>query len=134
MPERLAVDPPDAALLAVLLLRGAQTPGELRARTGRYHGFSGVAEVDARLGDLAGRSLVERLPRRPGEKEHRWRHLLSEDGGETTAGERAAGEEAAGEGAGGEAAPEGAPLDARLTVLEERVSRLESLVERLTGG
>ena len=126
MPERLEVDPPGAALLAVLLLRGAQTPGELRARTGRYHAFSGVAEVDARLGDLAGRGLVERLPRRPGEKEHRWRHLLSES---------AVGEEApAAADAAGEAAPEAFAPDARLAALEERVERLESLVERLTGG
>jgi len=115
VPERLSVDPPAAALLAVLLLRGSQTPGELRARTARYHEFSGVAEVEARLGELAGGGLVERLPRRPGEKEHRWRQLLS------------------GEDAAGEAAPEPPGLESRLAVLEERVDRLEALLDRLAG-
>jgi uncharacterized protein YceH (UPF0502 family) len=116
MPERLSVEPPAAALLAVLLLRGSQTPGELRARTARYHEFTGVAEVEARLGDLAGGGLAERLPRRPGEKEHRWRHLLSEDEG------------------GGEASPEAPALESRLSALEERVDRLEALLERLGGN
>ncbi len=77
--EALEVRPPELALLAVLMLRGEQTAGELRTRTARYRSFASPAEVVAVLDGLAGREqpLVARLGRRPGEKETRWRHLLS---------------------------------------------------------
>lgn len=77
--ETLGIGGADTALLAVLMLRGEQTPGELRTRTTRYHEFSDPAEVAARLADLAGRHepLVAQLERQPGEKESRWRHLLA---------------------------------------------------------
>ncbi len=76
--EMLGVEPAQAAVLAVLLLRGDQTAGELRTRTARYHDFSGVAEVGDVLAAMAAgdERLVQQLPRRPGEKESRWRHLL----------------------------------------------------------
>ena len=66
------------ALLAVLLLRGPQTAGELRTRTGRYCEFGALDEVVDELGALADREepLAERLERRPGEKESRYTHLL----------------------------------------------------------
>jgi uncharacterized protein len=64
------------AVLAELLLRGAQTPGELRARTPRMHEFVELAEVEQALRGLAERRLVEELPRQAGQKERRWRHLL----------------------------------------------------------
>ncbi|HTT87541.1 MAG TPA: YceH family protein [Acidimicrobiales bacterium] len=66
------------ALLSVLVLRGAQTPGELRARTERMVQFAGIDEVEAELEALAGRAtpLVERRPRLPGQKEDRYVHLL----------------------------------------------------------
>jgi len=68
------------ALLAVLMLRGPQTPGELRSRTERMVGFSDLHEVQAELDALATRSepLVLRLPRAPGRKEDRYHHLLAD--------------------------------------------------------
>ena len=75
--EKLALREPAAkAILAELLLRGAQTPGELRSRTPRMHQFAELAEVEERLRALAARGLVEELPRQPGQKERRWRHLM----------------------------------------------------------
>jgi uncharacterized protein YceH (UPF0502 family) len=71
------------ALLAVLMLRGPQTPGELRGSAERLHPFADVSSVEAFLTELAERSeerggpLVVRLPRAPGEREARWAHLLS---------------------------------------------------------
>ena len=64
------------AVIAELLLRGAQTPGELRARTPRMHEFAELPEVEETLRALAARGLVEELPRQPGQKERRWRQLL----------------------------------------------------------
>jgi uncharacterized protein len=73
------LQPRDAALLMVLLLRGPQTPGELRARTERVYSFNGVAEVEACLEELMRGSepLVKVLPARPGQKEQRYVELLS---------------------------------------------------------
>ncbi|WP_296659764.1 YceH family protein [Paraburkholderia sp.] len=66
------------ALIAVLLLRGAQTAAELRLNSARLHGFADVSSVEAFLGELADREppLVVKLPRAPGERENRWVHLL----------------------------------------------------------
>ena len=66
------------AVLSVLLLRGPQTPGELRARTQRLHPIADAAALDAALTELSDRGLAEQLPRRPGEKQARWRHLLGD--------------------------------------------------------
>lgn len=68
--------PAPLAVLAVLLLRGAQTPGELRARTQRLHAIADATELEAALLELRDRGLVEALPRQPGEKQVRWRHVL----------------------------------------------------------
>ncbi|MDX1448409.1 MAG: YceH family protein [Acidimicrobiia bacterium] len=78
----LELDDEQTALVAVLLLRGAQTPGELRTRTDRYVQFADVAAVEERLVDLMSRSvpLVDRLDRAPGQKENRYRCLLLEEG------------------------------------------------------
>ncbi|MGA2350019.1 MAG: YceH family protein [Terracidiphilus sp.] len=69
----------ETALLCVLLLRGAQTPGELRGRTERLHSFDEIGEVLAGLQKLMQRepALVAILPRQPGTKESRYAHLLS---------------------------------------------------------
>jgi len=66
------------ALLAVLMLRGPQTVGELHARTERLHRFEGLAEVQTELEALAANdpALAVRLERRPGQKDARWTHLL----------------------------------------------------------
>ena len=69
----------EAALICVLLLRGPQTPGELRLRTERFHKFDEIADVLAGLEKLAARepSLAVMLPRQPGSRESRYAHLLS---------------------------------------------------------
>ncbi len=76
--ERLDLDPAERALLTVLLLRGAQAPGELRTRTDRLHGFADRGEVEACLRRMAERPapLVRELDRRPGQQDRRWVHLL----------------------------------------------------------
>jgi len=76
--EVLTLDDAERAVLTLLLLRGAQTPGELRSRSERLHPFSGLAEVEGALASLMARDepLVAELGRRPGQKEQRWTHLL----------------------------------------------------------
>jgi hypothetical protein len=77
--EALRLDDEEISLLAVLMLRGPQTPGELKQRTERLHRFEGLDEIEAVLERLAERELAERLPRRPGQKEERYTQLLGED-------------------------------------------------------
>ncbi|TVU61107.1 DUF480 domain-containing protein [Vibrio atlanticus] len=70
----------ERAIICCMLLRGAQTPGELRTRTGRLASFSDVKEVEATLENLAVReagALVVKLPREAGKRESRYQHLLS---------------------------------------------------------
>jgi uncharacterized protein len=71
----------ETAILCVLLLRGPQTPGELRGRTERMHHFEDLTEVQSSLQRLMQRdpALVRVLPRQPGTKESRYKHLLSGD-------------------------------------------------------
>jgi len=76
--RELDLSDPDLAVLAVLLLRGAQTPGELKQRTERLHAFAGLEDVETTLTSLAERELVARLERRPGQKEDRYVQLLGE--------------------------------------------------------
>jgi uncharacterized protein YceH (UPF0502 family) len=82
--EALQLSGPELSLLAVLMLRGAQTVGELKQRSERLHRFESIAEVAQTLDALAQRELVERLERRPGQKEERWRQLLGADSSEET--------------------------------------------------
>jgi uncharacterized protein len=114
--DALRLTPSQLALLAVLMLRGPQTLGELRTRSERLYAFASMEDVEQRLEELAERELVARLPRRPGEREERWAQLL---GGETPA---PAEEPAA-------AAPAG-DLEARVARLEREVAELR---ERLGG-
>jgi uncharacterized protein YceH (UPF0502 family) len=74
--EALGVDAAEISLLAALMLRGAQTPGELKQRSERLHPFADLAEVQETLERLIERRQVARLPRRPGQKEERYEHLL----------------------------------------------------------
>jgi uncharacterized protein YceH (UPF0502 family) len=73
------LEPPEIAVLCVLMLRGAQTLGELRERTGRLYEFSGLGETSETLDGLMRRDepLVVKLERQPGQKEVRYAHLLS---------------------------------------------------------
>ncbi len=73
------------SILAVLMLRGPQTPGELKQRTERLFGFDELGLVQRTLEDLIERDLVERLERRPGQKEERYRHLLGGGDGDVPA-------------------------------------------------
>ena len=77
--EALGVSEEEIAVLCVLMLRGAQTPGELKQRTPRLHAFAGLDDIERVLDGLIERELVARLPRRPGQKEQRYAHLLGGD-------------------------------------------------------
>ncbi|WP_211355833.1 YceH family protein [Colwellia echini] len=77
----LKFTPQQRAIICVLLLRGPQTPGELRTRTNRLADFSDVSEVEATLAQLAelnGQCLIKKLAREPGKRESRYIHLLTE--------------------------------------------------------
>jgi uncharacterized protein YceH (UPF0502 family) len=74
--EALGVDEGELSLLGVLMLRGAQTPGELKQRSERLHGFDGLAAVQETLERLVERGYVMRHERRPGQKEDRFEQLL----------------------------------------------------------
>jgi uncharacterized protein YceH (UPF0502 family) len=74
--QALGLTDAELAVLAVLMLRGAQTPGELKQRTERLHRFESPDELVQTLDGLAGRELVARLDRRPGQKEDRYLQLL----------------------------------------------------------
>jgi uncharacterized protein len=91
--QALPLSPDEHAILSVLLLRGPQTPGELKQRAGRMHQFDELDAVHATLDQLAGRKLVARLERRPGQKEERYIQLLEDrdtPAGAVIAGEREA--------------------------------------------
>jgi uncharacterized protein len=134
--EALGLAGDELALLTVLMLRGAQTPGELKSRADRLHHFAGLEAVAEALDRLAQRHLVERLPRRPGEKQQRWRQLV---GGEEmdraepapsharAVREHEAGEELVGIPSG----IAGGEVDADWT--SERLDRLEAEVAALRG-
>lgn len=76
----LKLTPAEVAVVTTLLLRGAQTPGELRSRAGRMYEFSDMTQVESTLEMLASREdgpFVVRLPREPGKRESRYMHLFS---------------------------------------------------------
>jgi acyl-CoA reductase-like NAD-dependent aldehyde dehydrogenase len=74
--EALQLSVPQYSVLGVLLLRGAQTPGELKQRTERWHAFRSLDDVEETLQRLADRGYVRQLERRPGQKESRWVTLV----------------------------------------------------------
>jgi uncharacterized protein YceH (UPF0502 family) len=117
--QELGLEPDATAVLCVLMLRGPQTPGELKQRTERLHRFDDLASVLETLDALAGRDLVERLDRRPGQKEERYRHLLGSDReGQATA--------------SAEAPAAQPPATAPAESLERRVDALEAEVAHLS--
>jgi uncharacterized protein len=75
--EALPLDEGERAVMVVLMLRGAQTPGELNQRAGRMHAFAGLDGVNDTLQRLIARELARRLDRRPGQKEERYEQLLA---------------------------------------------------------
>ncbi len=131
LPEALDLDLAELSLLAVLMLRGPQTPGELKQRSERLHEFADLATVLATLDRLVERELVERLERRPGQKEERYRQLL---GGEEDA--PPLGEESvqAPQATPAPAAPEppaASPMEPAGAGGEDRLDRLEREVAEL---
>jgi len=125
----------ERAVVTELLLRGPQTPGELRAHGHRLHPFGSLEEVQSALDGLASRTerpLVVRLPRAPGAREARWSHLLGDDAEAVTAAAMA-GETLPAGGAGGPAAGLPSADEARtlLAALETRLAQLEARVTAL---
>jgi uncharacterized protein len=121
--ESLELARPETAILCVLLLRGPQTPGEIRGRTGRMHEFATLEDTEASLQSLIGRTpsaLVAKLPRQAGTKEQRYAHLL---GGEVTAADSAA--------PSGVEVPFSSPREERIARLEAEVSRMRSEIDLL---
>jgi uncharacterized protein YceH (UPF0502 family) len=113
--EELKVDRSEQAVLAVLMLRGAQTPGELLQRSERLYHFDGAADLHAVIERLIEREFVARLARRPGQREERYMHLL---------GDEAPPEESV--------APAPAPVeDDRLARIERELAELRAEVEAL---
>lgn len=115
MPEVLHLKAAEVALMCVLMLRGPQTPGELRGNAARLHEFGGLEEVEQTLNELISRDpdpMVVRLPRQPGQKEVRFAHLLS---GEVQF----------------DAVVEAAPRVSQREALEQKVERLAAEVESL---
>jgi len=87
-PDALRLDKPQTAVLAVLMLRGRQTVGELRQRSQRIYPFEQLAEVEEALQELSEkqpRALVRKLPRQPGTKDSRWMHLMADEEDEEVA-------------------------------------------------
>jgi len=114
--ETLGLAGDEISVLGILMLRGPQTPGELKQRTERLNPFAGLAEVEETLERLIERDLVRRLERRPGQKEERYAQLL---GGEV--------DDAAVDGSGApRPAPARDPLEERVAVLEAEVAALKA--------
>ena len=108
----------EAALLCVLLLRGPQTPGELRTRTDRLYPFDDLETVENTLTSLAERGFTRKLPRQAGSREARWAHLMC---GDVESVESYA-EVAAPQGSGGPS--QGSGLAERVAELEDRLAQL----------
>lgn len=112
--EKLNLGRREAAILCELILRGPQTPGELRSNTARMHRFSDVEEVEARLKDMD--QLVIELERQPGRREARWAHLL---GGQPQVTQDTVTE------------PVRPGLEARVAALEAEVRELRALIQQV---
>ena len=124
----LGVPGQSVALLATLVLRGAQTAAELRLHSDRLHRFADVSSVEAFLEELAAKDppLVARLPRAPGEREPRWVHLLC--------GEAAAAPPPAPLAGIGSATGELEAIKAEQARLAGEVEQLKALVRRLAAA
>lgn len=143
--EALPMSDAEQAVMCVLMLRGPQTPGELKQRSERMHPFAGLEEVHQTLNALIERELVARLDRRPGQKEERYAHLLAGDALEASANGATSGngQAAMAHGAHPHAAATGsepvsgasqAQAGSEITALAERVERLEREVAELRAA
>jgi uncharacterized protein len=140
----LGLSDQEISVLAVMLLRGPQTPGELKTRTERLHPFRDMQEVTDTLDRLMERGLVARLERRPGQREVRFAHLLAEEAApeEPAPAEPAPAEPPAGEARSAEPAPaepapaepatgEPSPVAAAAEGDAERIARIEAQLHEL---
>lgn len=136
--EALPMDGGEQALMSVLMLRGPQTPGELKQRADRVHAFADLAAVHETLERLIERELVLRLERRPGQKEERYVQLLEDRGGDAVGGIEVGvspeGQSVSRESADGEHPPAPPPGGGEVAELRERVERLESEVAELRAA
>jgi uncharacterized protein YceH (UPF0502 family) len=135
--ETLNLDKPQLAVLAVLLLRGPQTPGELKGRTERMHEFASLEQIEAVLTALIERGYVARIGRRPGQKEDRFMQLLGgEAGGDASP--AATGPSSDGAAAAGPptvlAATSSISIEARVTALEAEVRELRAQLAQVSGS
>jgi len=134
--ESLTRAPDELAVLCVLMLRGAQTPGELKGRTERLAPFADLAAIHTTLDRLIERELVEQRPRRPGQKEERYAHRLSDDDAPEPGFSAGAGAAPAAQAQAVVRAP-GRPMPAAPEVehvelpIADRVARLEAEVSQL---
>jgi uncharacterized protein YceH (UPF0502 family) len=141
--DALPMSPAEQAIISVLMLRGPQTPGELKQRAERAHVFADLDGVQAALRALTERDLVARLERRRGKKEDRYAELLGGSAGTAGDGEKP-GSASASADADGLAAPPSAssatsgptsaPDAESLTGLHERVAKLEREVASLRSS
>jgi uncharacterized protein YceH (UPF0502 family) len=116
--------PSQIALLAVLMLRGEQTPGELKSRVERIYPFGSLEDVQRALDALAEEELVERLPRRPGQSQDRYIQLLGGGAGVAGEPERSTDVESVYQ--------TQSPLEERVARLEEQVAELQRTLEQLS--
>ena len=124
----LQVPSQSAAILTVLMLRGPQTPGELRINCERLHKFADLSAVEGFMAELAARpsgALVMQLPRLPGSRESRWAHLLSGAAQVETIDREAAPDASPGE---------LAALKAEVARLGAELAELKDLVGRIAKG
>lgn len=127
LPQVLGSDAGTTALVATLMLRGAQTAGELRIACERLYRFADLSSVDAYLSEMAGRpggALVVKLAKQPGSREHRWMHLLN--GAVDAAATEASALRLEPAGGGSLAA-----LQAEVASLRDEVAELRQLLEEL---
>ncbi|MGC9220965.1 MAG: YceH family protein [Solirubrobacteraceae bacterium] len=135
--EALSLSPGQLAVLVTLLLRGPQTPGELKARSERMVDITSLAELDAILAELVTRHLAQRLERRPGQKEDRYTDLLGNPGAQFAAEPTAAVQEQATEPEtlpGSSSVPDGGSgsgLMARVEALEQQVAALQREIQAI---
>ena len=123
--EALRLSPSELSVLAVLMLRGPQTPGELKSRSERLYPLSSLADVEELLARLIEHELVARQPRRPGQKEERYAQLL---GGEAEPLEAPPPPAPATDGTGVDRVAE---LEARVERLEDELASLRTAVDGL---
>jgi uncharacterized protein YceH (UPF0502 family) len=121
--EKLNLEVPERAVMCVLMLRGPQTLGEIKTRTNRLADFASLTDVEATVSGLVRRQLVAEMPRRPGQKEVRYAHLLSGPPSEAPMTEEPIEIE--------RPTMSGDPRDARIAALESTVDQLRGELAEL---